>query len=159
MSLENSFERIASALEKIADHMANPMLEVPPMTGPGGVAEAPEKPKRAKKEKVVVETVEAAPLMPAPLPVQDVVPAVVNQSIPSPDNYVEPPQAVAAELRALAQIIAAKAGPGLGEFTQYVRTRVCPQYNVEKLIDIPAEKVTEARNLIINWATSKGIKV
>jgi len=154
MSIEQSLERIAAALEKIA----HPLMTVAPLTTgtDAPVAETPKKPRRMKDA--------AIPAQQAAEPV-DAIPGMTEETPAANAVLVdEPTIRTGAELRAAAQgyIAAAdKVGPDMvGKLVTFIQS-VAKIFNAAepKLIKIPDAKVPEAAAMIANWCAANGIKV
>lgn len=71
----------------------------------------------------------------------------------TPENQpVDPEIKTAAELKALAQTIAAGIPEGgIGKFTDYVRNEICARCGVKKLIEIPVDRIPEAAKLLLDY--------
>jgi len=150
MSIEQTLERIAVALEKLAGNA--------PTLGLAPVVEQPRKPRRMK---------EAA--MPAQQAAEVETDAVPGAEVPSapvvPDPMADTPAIkTGAELRAVAQgyIAAAdKVGPDMvSKLVTFIQS-VAKMFNPTepKLVKIPDAKVPEAAAMISSWCAKEGIKV
>jgi hypothetical protein len=144
MSIEQTLERIAVALEKMADSIpSNP-------TAPS-LAEAPKRTTRRMKE-VAIPVQQAA----------DTVPGLEEPAVADPMADEPTGPKTGAELRTAAQgYITAADKVGLTEklvtFIQSVAKIFAP--TEPKLIKIPDAKVPEAAKMIADWCGKNGIKV
>ena len=69
---------------------------------------------------------------------------------------VDPEIKTVAELKGLAQTIAAGLQEGqIGKFTDYVRNEICARCGVKKLIEIPADRIAEAAQLLLAYKPEK----
>lgn len=123
MSIEQNLDRIATALEKL--------VSMAPTAAP--VAEAPaENPKPKRTRKVVQNKIS----QPEPTAVQQPVdPALTNSA----------PAMTSEQLLAHAQKLAQGLGDRALEFTSVVRTHICPKYQADRVINIPAASVAAAK--------------
>jgi len=148
VSIEQTLERIAVALERIAGSAHS----APAAPAEAPVVEEPKKP-RAKKE------------TPAPEPV-DEVPGIAADDTPAGppmddnDGAGETPGVrTGAELRALAQKYIDVAGPQTNALVTFCRS-VAAIFNPQepKLIKVPDAKAAEAAAMLDNWCKKNKIR-
>lgn len=73
-----------------------------------------------------------------------------------PESPVDPEIKTVAELKNLAQTIASGLPEGgVGKFTDYVRQEICARVGVKKLIEIPADRIAEAAQLLLAYKSEK----
>lgn len=154
MSIEQTLERIAEALEKLAGINRVEIRET--ITAP--VVEQPRKPRRMKDAAIPVQqaaAVETDAVPGAEAPTGPVVPDVMAS-----ESAIK----TGAELRAAAQQYIAsadKVGPDMvGKLVAFIQS-VAKTFNPTepKLIKIPDAKVPEAAAMIASWCAKEGIKV
>lgn len=171
MSIEQTLERIAEALEKLAGINRVEIRET--IIAP--VVEQPRKPRRMKDAAIPAQQAAAVEgAMPGTMSVEaDAVPGVeditpvvarVMDAVALDAMADAPAVATGAELRAAAQqyIAAAdKVGPDMvGKLVTFIQS-VAKIFNPTepKLIKIPDAKVPEAAAMIASWCAKEGIKV
>ena len=160
MSIENSLERIATALENLVEQ--------------NGIALSNSSPTPAKEKKQKVEKVAPAAAPVAPVNNDDIIPgqddAPVVASPAAPEVEVNTTACVGindvAQLRAFTQRLldaadkeAKKAPQGdkrgqlVNELVTYIKGEVCAKYSPTdpKLIKIPAEHTGKAAQMIFDW--------
>jgi hypothetical protein len=153
MSIEESFSRIASALEKIADNMSGGPVDPAPtrIDAPG-----------INSPKTSIIPPMAAPTAKAGIggfvpPTTPVVPVATATVTPAGTDVTAIP-ASPEELRTLAQKIAAKAGKKVLPFTEAVNGIIAP-LGITALTAVPKEHIVDVTKKILAWADKEGIKV
>ena len=134
MTIENSLERIADALERLAKDQEVANHFSPP------VEVQPEAPKKAKKAVRPTDS-------------------ILDEPVPDPIADEEPEITTPDQLRLLAQKIAEKMGDKSPRLVEFVRKEVCAKFNVDRLIKIEEKNVPLAATYLNMFAKKEGINV
>ena len=159
MSIEQTLERIAQALEKLAGINRVEIRET--ITAP--VVERPRKPRRMKDAAIPAQQATAEDTIPGADSIAAEIAGTTDKvcvDAMAPESAIK----TGAELRAAAQQYIAsadKVGPDMvGKLVTFIQS-VAKIYNPAepKLIKIPDAKVPEAAAMIASWCAKEGIKV